>query len=250
VSSRFSAGANALLAAGAAVVRDAGDVLDVVVGPGAGAAANAAAAAAVAPAEPLEAHLRRLLRAIERGRGTPAELAGDAAAFAAVLHDLTELELRGLVGATSAAATSGRCRPDEQSPSPSRTSRPRRRPRRLSRSLPFYPHRMRRAVPAVLSIAGSDSGGGAGIQADLKAFAACGVHGMTAITALTAQNTVGVTGVHPVPGTSSSNRSAPWSQDIGVDAVKIGMLGTAATVGGGRSALDLLVPGTPIVLDP
>jgi predicted Rossmann fold nucleotide-binding protein DprA/Smf involved in DNA uptake len=97
VSSRFSAGANALLAAGAAVVRDAGDVLDVVVGPGAGAAANAAAAAAVAPAEPLEAHLRRLLRAIERGRGTPAELAGDAAAFGAVLHDLTELELRGLV---------------------------------------------------------------------------------------------------------------------------------------------------------
>src|SRR4051812_20274190 len=96
VTSRFSAGANTLLAAGAAMVRDAGDVLDGVVGPGAGAAAEAPPAAP-APAEPLEAHLRRLLRAIERGRGTPAELAGDAEAFGTVLHDLTELELRGLV---------------------------------------------------------------------------------------------------------------------------------------------------------
>ena len=81
------------------------------------------------------------------------------------------------------------------------------------------------APPAVLSIAGSDSGGGAGIQADLKAFARCGVHGMTAITALTAQNTVGVTGIHPVPGEFIVEQVKTVAEDIGVDAVKIGMLG-------------------------
>jgi hydroxymethylpyrimidine/phosphomethylpyrimidine kinase len=107
-----------------------------------------------------------------------------------------------------------------------------------------------RPVPAVLSIAGSDSGGGAGIQADLKAFARCGVHGMTAITALTAQNTVGVTGIHPVPGDFIVAQVGAVVEDIGVDAVKIGMLGTAETVRAVRMALDLLEPGTPIVLDP
>ena len=104
--------------------------------------------------------------------------------------------------------------------------------------------------PAVLSIAGSDSGGGAGIQADLKAFARCGVHGMTAITALTAQNTVAVTGVHPVPGEFIVAQVRAVAEDIGVDAVKIGMLGTAETVRAVREALGLLEPGTPIVLDP
>ena len=106
------------------------------------------------------------------------------------------------------------------------------------------------SVPAVLSIAGSDSGGGAGIQADLKAFAACGVHGMTAITALTAQNTVGVTAVHPVPPDFIVAQVKAVQDDIGVDAVKIGMLGTAATVHAVAEALDLLDPGTPIVIDP
>jgi hydroxymethylpyrimidine/phosphomethylpyrimidine kinase len=107
-----------------------------------------------------------------------------------------------------------------------------------------------RPVPAVLSIAGSDSGGGAGIQADLKAFARCGVHGMTAIAALTAQSTVGVTAIHQVPGEFIVEQVRALAEDIGVDAVKIGMLGTAETVSAVREALELLEPGTPIVLDP
>jgi hydroxymethylpyrimidine/phosphomethylpyrimidine kinase len=108
---------------------------------------------------------------------------------------------------------------------------------------------MPRRVPAVLSIAGSDSGGGAGIQADLKAFARCGVHGMTAITALTAQSTVGVTGIHPVPGEFIVRQVRAVAEDIGVDAVKIGMLGTADTVRAVREALGLL-EGVPVVIDP
>src|SRR3954468_547315 len=116
------------------------------------------------------------------------------------------------------------------------------------RRLPSAP--MPRRPPAVLSIAGSDSGGGAGIQADLKAFAAAGVHGMTAITALTAQNTVGVTGVHPVPGEFIVEQVRAVQDDIGVDAVKIGMLGTAEIVEAVARALELLDPGTPVVIDP
>jgi hydroxymethylpyrimidine/phosphomethylpyrimidine kinase len=102
----------------------------------------------------------------------------------------------------------------------------------------------------VLSIAGSDSGGGAGIQADLKAFARCGVHGMTAITALTAQNTVAVRGVHPVPGEFIVEQVRTVAEDIGVDAVKIGMLGTAETVRAVREALRQIGDDVPIVLDP
>jgi len=107
-----------------------------------------------------------------------------------------------------------------------------------------------RPVPAVLSIAGSDSGGGAGIQADLKAFARSGVHGMTAITAITAQSTVAVDAVHPVPPEVIVAQVRAVAEDIGVDAVKIGMLGTAATVRAVREALELLEAGTPIVIDP
>jgi hydroxymethylpyrimidine/phosphomethylpyrimidine kinase len=102
----------------------------------------------------------------------------------------------------------------------------------------------------VLSIAGSDSGGGAGIQADLKAFAACGVHGMTAVTAITAQNTVGVTAVEAVSPELILAQVRAVAQDIGVDAVKIGMLGTTATIEVVAQALDELESGTPVVLDP
>jgi hydroxymethylpyrimidine/phosphomethylpyrimidine kinase len=101
----------------------------------------------------------------------------------------------------------------------------------------------------VLSIAGSDSGGGAGIQADLKAFARCGVHGMTAITAITAQNTVAVTGVWPLPAEAILAQVRAVAEDIGVDAVKIGMLGTTETIAAVAEALDLL-PEVPVVLDP
>jgi hydroxymethylpyrimidine/phosphomethylpyrimidine kinase len=101
----------------------------------------------------------------------------------------------------------------------------------------------------VLAIAGSDSGGGAGIQADLKALAACGVHGMTAITAITAQSTIGVHSVHPVPPDTVLDQVRAVAEDIGVDAVKIGMLGDVATIEAVETALGL-VGDVPVVLDP
>jgi hydroxymethylpyrimidine/phosphomethylpyrimidine kinase len=104
-------------------------------------------------------------------------------------------------------------------------------------------------VPAVLSIAGSDSGGGAGIQADLKAFARCGVHGMTAITAITAQNTTGVETVEAVTPETIVSQVGAVAGDIGVDAVKVGMLGTAETVEAVVEALGLLGEA-PVVVDP
>jgi hydroxymethylpyrimidine/phosphomethylpyrimidine kinase len=109
---------------------------------------------------------------------------------------------------------------------------------------------MARKLPRVLSIAGSDSGGGAGIQADLKAFAACGVHGMTAITAITAQSTTGVTDVHAIPPQTIIAQVRAVVDDIGVDAVKVGMVGTAATIGAVVQALDELPTGTAVVVDP
>ena len=108
----------------------------------------------------------------------------------------------------------------------------------------------RRRVPVVLSIAGSDSGGGAGIQADLKAFARAGVHGTTAITAITAQNTVAVLAVLPISPEMIGAQIRAVAEDLGVDAVKIGMLGDVATIEAVARALDALPAGTPVVHDP
>jgi len=102
----------------------------------------------------------------------------------------------------------------------------------------------------VLSIAGSDSGGGAGIQADLKAFARCGVHGTTAITAITAQNTVAVTAIHPVPAEIILAQVRAVAGDIPPDAVKVGMLGSLEATLAVVRAIDELPRGIPVVLDP
>jgi hydroxymethylpyrimidine/phosphomethylpyrimidine kinase len=101
-----------------------------------------------------------------------------------------------------------------------------------------------------LTIAGSDSGGGAGIQADLKAFARCGVHGTSAITAITAQNTLAVTAIHPVPPEIVLAQVRAVLADVGVDAVKVGMLGTVEVTLAVARALDELPRGTPVVVDP
>jgi hydroxymethylpyrimidine/phosphomethylpyrimidine kinase len=101
-----------------------------------------------------------------------------------------------------------------------------------------------------LTIAGSDSGGGAGIQADVKAFARCGVHGTSAITAITAQNTVAVSAVYEVPPEVILAQVRAVLEDLGVDAVKVGMLGTAKAAAAVAQALDELPAGTPVVVDP
>ena len=107
-----------------------------------------------------------------------------------------------------------------------------------------------RRTPIALSIAGSDSGGGAGIEADLKAFARCGVHGTVAITAITAQNTTGVSAIHAVPPETILAQARAVLADMHVDAVKVGMLGTEQSARAVAEALDELPHGTPVVVDP
>jgi hydroxymethylpyrimidine/phosphomethylpyrimidine kinase len=100
----------------------------------------------------------------------------------------------------------------------------------------------------ILIVAGSDSGGGAGIQADIKTVTMLGGHAMTAVTAITAQNTLGVQAVHPVPAEMVVAQMRSCLEDIGVDAVKIGMIGSAATA---HAVADVLAAlDVPIVFDP
>ncbi|MGR4862246.1 bifunctional hydroxymethylpyrimidine kinase/phosphomethylpyrimidine kinase [Caulobacter sp. LARHSG274] len=101
----------------------------------------------------------------------------------------------------------------------------------------------------VLVLAGSDSGGGAGIQADIKTITALGGYAATAITAVTVQNTLGVTGVHPIPPEIVAAQARAVLDDIGADAIKTGMLGDAAMVETVAQVIDG-APGVPPVIDP
>lgn len=100
-----------------------------------------------------------------------------------------------------------------------------------------------------LTIAGSDSGGGAGIQADLKTFSALGVYGASVLTALTAQNTRGVTGVHGVPSDFVRAQIDAVMSDLDVGAIKVGMLATSEIIEAVAAGLDAW-PGPPVVIDP
>jgi hydroxymethylpyrimidine/phosphomethylpyrimidine kinase len=108
--------------------------------------------------------------------------------------------------------------------------------------------------PRVMTIAGTDSGGGAGVAADLRTFAACGVHGCVAVTAVTVQNSVGVTGVHTVPPEVVAAQIETVADDIGLDAVKTGMLATTEIIEAVAAACDRTGIGaaqrTPLVVDP
>ncbi|MGH3564734.1 MAG: bifunctional hydroxymethylpyrimidine kinase/phosphomethylpyrimidine kinase [Pseudonocardia sp.] len=108
--------------------------------------------------------------------------------------------------------------------------------------------------PRVMTIAGTDSGGGAGVPADLRTFAACGVHGCLAVTAVTVQNSVGVTGVHTVPAEIVAAQIEAVAGDIGLDAVKTGMLAGSEIIEAVAVACDRVGIGsggpTPLVVDP
>lgn len=106
------------------------------------------------------------------------------------------------------------------------------------------------SIGRVLIVAGSDSGGGAGIQADIKAVTALGGYAMTAVTALTAQNTEGVFDVHAPPPEFVAAQMRLVLDDIGADCIKIGMLHSAEVIDAVADALEAHAPGVPVVLDP
>lgn len=109
---------------------------------------------------------------------------------------------------------------------------------------------IKQTLPRVLAIAGSDPSGGAGIQADIKSCSANGVYAATAITAVVDENTIGVTGVHPIPDSFVAGQIHSVLDDVGADAVKIGMLHSASLIETVRQALDSYPYITDIVLDP
>ena len=103
--------------------------------------------------------------------------------------------------------------------------------------------------PRVLVVAGSDSGGGAGIQADIKTLSALGAYAMTAVTAITVQNTLGVSDVHAIPSPVVAAQMRACLEDIGADAVKLGMLHSAELIGAVAAVLRDY-PGIPVIADP
>ncbi len=236
VTARMAEGTNGLLRDGAVPVTSIEDVLDELYGVG----MRPPPALELRRGPPADPGLRAVLDAVEAGLGRR--------------RDRRPHRGHGVRGPRGTRSTRGR-----------RTRGPR-RPRRLGASRHVSARRHQgnartahmlgamvpdaKTPPRLLSIAGSDSGGGAGIQADLKAFAACGAHGMTAITAITAQNTERVSAVYPLPPEAIVEQVRAVVEDIGVDAVKIGMVGNAAAIEAVVEALGLLPADVPVVLDP
>ncbi len=103
--------------------------------------------------------------------------------------------------------------------------------------------------PTALTIAGSDSGGGAGLQADLKTFLCCHVHGMSAVTAVTVQNSLGVSGIHEIPAETVTAQIDAVVTDVGANATKTGMLANASIITAVADAVRRLPVG-PLVVDP